>query len=302
MSIYSNGMSYINITGFYALNLNRFQMDMHLHQACEIMCLTAGSCTIALKGEYIHLKERQFIFVDALVPHQLIVEEGQLCSLLNLEFVCSREHGEFKIEELQTNSSSYQDFIHKKKEFIVMEDTQKLSYALKDLINVLDKKEQQDLYMRKLLFSRMMLELANCDQNQKSGQGQVYLKRAREYIRQHLDEELYVKDIASFIGINHSYLQTLFSSNEHCGMNAYINRLRMEKSSFLLKNSQMAIVDIALEMGFNSRQHFGYTFQKHFKVSPKKYRQLYGQHIYADTKTSQLIKDDKGEFLAYPIV
>ncbi len=75
----------------------------------------------------------------------------------------------------------------------------------------------------------------------------------------------------------------------------YINNQRLERAQFLLKNSSMNIVDIAFEAGFNSRQHFGYTFQKKYRLSPKQYRKLKGQNIAADTgKWQKSLRENGG--------
>ena len=48
--------------------------------------------------------------------------------------------------------------------------------------------------------------------------------------------------------------------------------MRLQKAAIILRNSPMSITEIAFEVGFNSRQHFGYTFEKYFQMSPKEYR------------------------------
>lgn len=291
MSIYENKNNYIEIMAYYALYLDQFQMEMHRHHQCEIMYVVSGCCTIVTSAGRSQLKERQFIFLDADIAHQLLIEEKQSCSLLNLEFRCREDIGGYSIWEIKENSSNFRMFLADKKNICILEDTEGVCYALKDFINFLERDRNRDAYMGKLLFHRMILELANCRESQKNSGGQVYLKKAKEYIHRHMDEEIYVEDIAKECGINHSYLQMLFSRSEHCGINSYINGMRMEKSSFLLKNSQMPITDIAFEVGYNSRQHFGYVFQKYFEMSPQKYRKLFGQNICADTRTMRKVKN-----------
>jgi len=46
-----------------------------------------------------------------------------------------------------------------------------------------------------------------------------------------------------------------------------------------LANSQLSIIEIAIQSGFNSRQHFSNTFKKKKGLTPKAYRKLYRQEI-----------------------
>ena len=53
---------------------------------------------------------------------------------------------------------------------------------------------------------------------------------------------------------------------------AYVNRLRINRAKFLLTNTSMRQIDIAEEVGFNSRQNFALAFTKTAGVSPSVFR------------------------------
>lgn len=107
----------------------------------------------------------------------------------------------------------------------------------------------------------MLLELSRCLYQGQSTTGALYLKKACDYIRKNLTEELRIPEIARYAGINKSYLQSLFSRQMHCTITDYINRKRLEQAAFLLINSSLTITDIAFHTGYNSRQHFAATFE-----------------------------------------
>ena len=86
MSIFNPTHHFISITAFYALSLTEYDMHAHAHASCEIMYVTKGNCHIYVNHEAHCLEERQFIFLDAEVPHRLWIPKGSPCSLLNLEF------------------------------------------------------------------------------------------------------------------------------------------------------------------------------------------------------------------------
>lgn len=179
---------------------------------------------------------------------------------------------------------------------MICSDSGKVSYALKDLIDELEKKKTSDSYLLNILFIRLMIELTKCFIGDTHLASILHIRKAKQYIVDHLYEDINVAMVASHVGINHCYLQTLFSVHLHSGIMNYINNLRMDHAAFLLKNSNMSITNIAFHVGYNSRQHFSYTFEKHYQMGPRQYRKLNGQNLMTDTGRSQWMADTRGRF------
>lgn len=296
MSIYDLRNRYAKPEAFYALNLTEFQMSTHTHNRCEIMYVVLGSCVVSVKDEMFNLKQNQFIFIDQNVPHCLYIKPKSPCTILNLEFSCHCEEDGIDLNELWNNCEAYRRFVENKEDFLILNDNGKVEYALKDLISELEKKNVSDQFLLRILFFRILIELTRASALDGHYMGILHLKKAQKYISQHIYEDLSVEMIAAQVGINHTYLQTLFSKQFQCGIMTYVNRIRMEHATFLLNNSSMNITDIAFHLGFNSRQHFGYTFEKFYKMSPQQYRKLKGQNITADTGMGQWYADENGDF------
>ena len=53
----------------------------------------------------------------------------------------------------------------------------------------------------------------------------------------------------------------------------YLNKIRIEQSKLLLKNTDSSIVEIALEVGFEDQSYFSKVFKNLTKMTPKQYRQ-----------------------------
>jgi AraC-like DNA-binding protein len=53
----------------------------------------------------------------------------------------------------------------------------------------------------------------------------------------------------------------------------YLTYTRIEKSKYLLCNSDKSILDIAVLIGFNSQSYFTTNFKKHTGVTPKEFRE-----------------------------
>lgn len=303
----TNENLYVAITAFYALSLTQFDMQTHCHDSLEIMYVTKGSCKIQANGQEYLLKERQFIYLNTQTPHRLMIS-GEQCSILNLEFKFQKEKTEIHILELLEKSKATDTLYHMEEAYRIGNDTQNVGYALKDFISHLtatipytNNCRNYDMdtvkehgYLLQLLFLRMMLEVSSCLEHDAAVTGLKYLKKACNYITEHLTDEIRIPAIAEFVGINKSYLHLLFSQYFHCTITEYINKKRMEQAEFLLLNSAMTITEIAFHTGYNNRQHFGNVFEKHYQISPKAYRQLHGKNKDISTGVSQVYKDKDG--------
>ena len=53
----------------------------------------------------------------------------------------------------------------------------------------------------------------------------------------------------------------------------FLNNLRIEKSKVLLKNTELSLLDIAVEVGFNNQSYFTMAFKKlNADKTPLEYR------------------------------
>lgn len=323
MELYKENEQYIDITAFYALSLCGYNMHMHRHKSCEIMYVTKGECQIYIDQTECLLREHQFILLNAGTPHRLWIPKKHTCSLLNLEFCIHREPTNIQMTELAKHSIGFRQLCQRKDLYFVASDSTNFGYALKDLITHLERKavrtadtsqelsvmkvqdasqgrphitEQEYQYLTQLLFQRVMLELCACPAENKSSAGAIYIKRACDYIRLHLTEEIRVPELAAFTGINKSYLQSLFTEQMQCTITEYINRKRLEHAVFLLVNSSLSVTDIAFHSGYNSRQHFGRSFEKFYEMSPRAYRELHQKQLQPSTGAERFQRNPDGSW------
>lgn len=98
------------------------------------------------------------------------------------------------------------------------------------------------------------------------------VQSAITYIQHHYREDLGLYELSEKLNLSSSYLSATFHKEVGEGVIAYINRLKIEESKILLSNKNRKIMDIAIEVGFNSTKHFTKTFRKYEKITPSEYR------------------------------
>jgi AraC-like DNA-binding protein len=275
MSIINRSNIFAVIEAYYSLLFEQFNMIKHEHSRCEIMYISKGHCTVDVLNCKSTLKQGQFIFINKNVPHSLNVAKGSPCAVINIEFSyksdCSANSG-LDLNKIMDNVSEFNSFINSDTNYKISNDTGNLCYALRDLILELEEIHNKNIFVINILFTRVLIELSRCITKNDISTGIIYVKKAQEFIKNNYETDISVKTIAGHAGINHSYLQKLFKKHLHCGIMTYANNLRLQKSVVLLINSTLNITEIAFEVGFNSRQHFGYTFEKLYKINPQRYR------------------------------
>lgn len=80
------------------------------------------------------------------------------------------------------------------------------------------------------------------------------------------------KYIFSNFNYSKSYICKTFKKHMHVSLTEYINELRLEYATVLLKTTNFPLYDITYECGFSSLAYFNNLFKKRFNCSPAKYR------------------------------
>lgn len=124
---------------------------------------------------------------------------------------------------------------------------------------------------------------------------------AIDYIREHMDEDLTVEEIANHCHFSKYYFNRLFKSQVGESLYAFIKRMRIEKSAFRMRyETDNSITGIAADFGYSS-SNFSSAFKNRYGVSPIRFkRSLANSEIlrienryYADLRNKDVTYYDK---------
>lgn len=92
------------------------------------------------------------------------------------------------------------------------------------------------------------------------------------YIREHLDENLNLQQLAAKANLSAVYFHKLFSA--HAGMTpaAFVLHCRIAAAKAMLKTGELSISDISNRCGFTSQSYFNYKFKEVTGETPLQYR------------------------------
>ena len=98
------------------------------------------------------------------------------------------------------------------------------------------------------------------------------LSKIIAHIDKHKGEHITLTDTAAALGYNEKYLSRVINEAAGFGFSTLLSTLRMEAASYLLKNTNRTVVDIAIECGFGSERNFYRTFKELTGFTPNEYR------------------------------
>lgn len=93
-------------------------------------------------------------------------------------------------------------------------------------------------------------------------------------MEENLEEPLRCSDLASSVGLSARQLERLFRKYMNCAPTRYYLDLRLNRSRFLLRQTSLPILSVALASGFVSASHFSKCYREHFNCTPSEERRV----------------------------
>jgi len=98
------------------------------------------------------------------------------------------------------------------------------------------------------------------------------LRKAERFIWENYTHKISLQEIADASGLSAPYFSTIFKVEMGENLSSYLNRIRVEKASRMLTETELSLSEIAGACGFEDQSWFSKTFKHYIGVSPGKYR------------------------------
>lgn len=100
------------------------------------------------------------------------------------------------------------------------------------------------------------------------------IEEVKQYVRNNLTDSnaLRLSVLSREVNVSPFHLSRTFSVMEDETLQDFIIRTRLEYAAQLLRDTERTVLDICLDVGFNSTSHFTKQFKKHFGQTPLSYR------------------------------
>lgn len=104
-----------------------------------------------------------------------------------------------------------------------------------------------------------------------SGNSQI-IRMAVQNVNDNYKNKISLKTVAERLHTNPSYLSTLFKNEMGVTFTDYLNQIRINRSCELLTNTNLNLIDISLQIGYDDQSYYSKVFKKLKGVTPKDYR------------------------------
>lgn len=121
-----------------------------------------------------------------------------------------------------------------------------------------------------LILSRAM-PLIELDKNSKSSDCDLTYKII-DYISQNYKDPISLEILSQNFGVTRNRLSHIFTSGLNTGFYDYLNMIRLDHASHMLRSSDIPITQICYDCGFETQRTFNRVFKNFYGISPSEYR------------------------------
>lgn len=100
----------------------------------------------------------------------------------------------------------------------------------------------------------------------------VPIRKVINYINTYYAEEISLHKVAKLVHLTPSYFSTVFKKETGYSFTQYLNKVRIEHGKLLLMDTSMTVLEVAIEVGFDTDTYFCTVFKKVVGVTPNQFR------------------------------
>lgn len=251
--------------------------DQNTDQENHLIFVAQGTCGIFSDSKETRVTSRGLIYIRRDVEYTLVIYDSSPVIVYRLHFIRSYKKRHLDMQKLCELNPYVGGFMGFRKRICFLIDREDIFLTVNELINEMDANLEEKDQMISHLLSILYIKMSRSFRTHGVISGVNYINEAKKYIADHYNEDIQVSQIADHLGISRAYLGTIFSKYASRSITTHINAVRNDKAAYFLATTDTSILDIALTVGYNSRQNFTRVFKKHFGISPLQYRKLYGK-------------------------
>lgn len=254
-----------------------FAAPVHWHDDIELIVVLSGEMQYNVNGEVIQLQENEGIIVNARQLHfgfsEARTECDFICVLFHPLLLCATAAYErdFVLPVLHNQRAAFvkldQEAAWKQ---AILENGRRL-YAVKGEKAAPIKAQVMflDIWVRlyENIAPESKKELQNTDLS--------ILKNMIGFIQQNYTEKISLGEIAASGAVGQSKCCRLFGKYIRQTPNAYLTQYRLDKSTELLKHTDMTMTEVAHATGFGGSSYYAEAFRRWSGTSPSAYRKMF---------------------------
>jgi AraC-like DNA-binding protein len=270
------------LTSMRETRVSTSQPRPHSHNEIEVMLLEKGTGIWLMGGDVVTLKPGSIFIFWAIRPHQLIKSSPKtVINWLNIPLTVFIE---WQLPEVFSKLLLSGELIVSPDKSNFAFDKRAFANWHADLISTNRDRQKLALLEIEARMGRLAVEVQRSRGDSLPQVGSPGLlnhnhfgkiSQIADYVSKNFTEPLTVADIAKSIGMHPTSATKLFK--KICGMNLmhYLTQHRIFHAQRLLSSTDMKILDVALDSGYQSASRFYAAFKEFCGVSPQEFRKSF---------------------------
>lgn len=251
--------------------------SFHWHKFCEITYVQGGNGYYFVNGIQYEMKQGDLIIFNNIEPHGWMVqdEDMQVLVMIFLTDFVSEFHSDY-LKPFIERGSNFKNKVHSEDALALV-----IASGMDEILKEYNQKIQGYQLLIKADVLRILTFLIRYYQNavqtssnmedlneKKNAMGR--LEEAFRYINVHYTEKITLGEVAQSVYMSDNYFSTYFKKVTNCSFIDYITELRLKKVNELMKVTDLNMLDIAMECGFNNMSNFYRMYKKHIGELPER--------------------------------
>ena len=243
---------------------------LHYHKEFELMVVTEGNVRVQIEKETYNLSKGEGVFINSGLIHIISAadktEHRFIAIVFDYTLLCSESDKIF---------TSYIQHIINQSLFLPFSLPKEICVKIEEISIMFEEAPfGYEFYIKSALsyiFYQLMKEAKKTAapvQNVKSS----IIKGVIDYIKENYSNTISLQELADQANTSKEYLCRIFNEMTDLSPIVYLNRYRIQQSTFLLLDSNRSISDIALSCGFNNSSYYNKLFMRHMGCTPTEFR------------------------------
>ncbi|NQX58649.1 AraC family transcriptional regulator [Paenibacillus qinlingensis] len=256
-------------------NLNQ---QAHAHEHVQICYVMRGTCVHYTDNQTYMMTKGDMLAIPPYVPHYFEPYKEEKVELVQIDFM------PLIIDETETGSESSLSNQYFPKIQISSQTQDVVEGLISSMRRENEQKQSGYHYLIKADLIRLLVTIFREATKEgpstrlKDSTGRRLFHEAVSYIDVHYAENLQLEDVAQRAAMSPTYFSYMFKVLKGLPFVQYVNDVRIRKAIDLLRMTEMSVLDICFETGFNNASHFNRMFKKVTGMTPLKYRQQSEAH------------------------
>jgi len=260
--------------------------SLHRHKYIQVNYVSSGTGYHTVGSKTIGIEKGDIFIIPPYVPHLIGSYDENPAEIIEFEF-----SADFILPFSDNEASSYLDFAYLEP-FMVAEELMKPRFNLdgesrrkvEDILSEAQEEynAQKDGYMlivRALILKLLVItgrafsgEIKGTDTEKVLNRYKKVVEQSKQYIQENYTENLTLDTIAAAVNYSRSHFSYLFKAVTGKTYIEYLNEVRILKAAQLLRETDMNVVEISFEVGYNSIANFNKNFKLIMGQTPRQWR------------------------------